>query len=374
MPPFTFGLAIPADDAALRRLLRENPIPGTITLTFEREPSYFGAAVVEGPFQQTIVARDGATGMIVGMGSRAVRPLTVNGQVMPVGYMSQLRIDGRYGWGAAVGRVVRQGFAFYRQLHADGRTPFYLLSLVADNHAAERLLRAGLPHGPYFRPYATLHTYAIATRRKRPPLPLPGNLHLVTGADCWLPAIVACLQRCALRQQFAPWWAEETLFHAAHTPGLRPEDFVLAVQGDEVVGCLACWDQSQFKQTVVRGYQGLLGQARPLWNVITPLTGWPTLPPPNTALKHGYVSHLAVANDHPMVFAALLRHAHSVAVERRYQFLMLGLAAADTKNRLMRAYQTLCYPSQITIAAWDEDLEAVAGLDDRPLGVEIALL
>jgi hypothetical protein len=374
MPPFTFALATPADDAALRRLLRENPIPGAIALTFEREPSYFAAAGVEGPFHQTIVARDEASGQIVGMGSRAVRPLTVNGQVMPVGYMSQLRIDSQYAWGASVGRAVRQGFAVYHQLHADGRTPFYLLSLVAGNRAAERLLTAGLPDGPYLVPYTTLHTYAIATRRKQPPVPLPRDVQLVTGHAGWTQAIVACLQRNGLRHQFSPWWTAETLFHPAQAPGLRPEDFTLAVQGDQVIGCLACWDQSQFKQTVVRGYQGLLARSRALVNLVAPLAGWPPLPPPNTNLKHAYASHLAVDEDNPVIFAALLRHLHAVAVERQYAYLMLGLAQADPWNALIRPYRTLCYTSHLTLAAWEDGRAAIAALDGRAPGIEIALL
>ena len=41
MPSSTLRLATPADEAFLRRLLRDNPMPGSISLTYEREPDYF---------------------------------------------------------------------------------------------------------------------------------------------------------------------------------------------------------------------------------------------------------------------------------------------------------------------------------------------
>ena len=58
MSNLTIKLATPADEVDLRRLLRENPMPGTISVTFEREPDYFIGAWVEGPFQQTILGRN----------------------------------------------------------------------------------------------------------------------------------------------------------------------------------------------------------------------------------------------------------------------------------------------------------------------------
>ena len=63
-------LATPADDAELRRLLRDNPMDGAIRVSLEREPNVGLAAAVEGEPHDTVVARDPATGRIVGMGSR----------------------------------------------------------------------------------------------------------------------------------------------------------------------------------------------------------------------------------------------------------------------------------------------------------------
>src|SRR6185436_9485087 len=104
MSRLSFELATPDDDADLRRLLRENPIAGSISLSFEREPCYFDAAIVEGPFHQTIVARESDSGRVIAFGNRSVRPLFVNGQVQDIGYMSQLRVNPKYGKGLYLAR------------------------------------------------------------------------------------------------------------------------------------------------------------------------------------------------------------------------------------------------------------------------------
>jgi hypothetical protein len=73
-------------------------------------------------------------------------------------------------------------------------------------------------------------------------------------------AILECLARTGRRRQFAPVWTRETLFSSEATPDLQPENFWLVVDGERVAGCLAGWDQSGFKQTVVRRYGGLLAR------------------------------------------------------------------------------------------------------------------
>jgi len=100
MSRYRFELATPADDGELRAVLAATPMPGSIAVSFHREPSYFGAAVVDGRFRQTLAARDQQTRRIVGVASRSVGPRYVNGQPADVGYLSGLRVlEGHRGLG-----------------------------------------------------------------------------------------------------------------------------------------------------------------------------------------------------------------------------------------------------------------------------------
>ena len=372
MPDITLKLATLEDESELRRLLRQNSMPGAISVSFEREPDYFIAAKVEGPFQQTIVAQDEVRGEIIGLGSRSIRERYVNGSPQPVGYISQLRIDPRY---RSMRKVLSQAFTFLRHLHRDGRAPFCFASIIEDNLPARRLLAAGLPGWPCFQSYARMRTLAIYCRRKRPGLPMPVGLQLVRGSAAHAKAIIDCLQRNSARYQLAPHWTGETLFNPEQAPDLAPENFFLALDGERVLGCLAAWDQSRFKQTVVRDYSGALGQWRGLINLGARLAGWPVLPPPQAPFRYCYASHLAIDDDRADLFAALLRALYNHAASQNYSYFMLGLSEAHPLlKKVTGTYRHIDYKSILYLVTWEDELEKLPQMASRIPGPEIAIL
>lgn len=370
----TIRLATPADDAALRRLLRDSPMPGSISLTYEREPDYFIAARMEGALSQTLVKVEDATGEIEGMGTRIVRPMYLNGGVREIGYMSHARADLSRPWGMSLARQLVRGFQKFRELHEDGRVPFYLMSIIADNLPARRLLTSGLPGMPAAREYTRLFTYAIAPRHPRPAIPLPHGMQLRGGMPEDIPAIVDCLQSNGRRMQFSPFWSTENLF-TAQTPNLRPDDFFLAWNGSHVAGCLGIWDQNRFKQTVVRGYRGSLARWRWAVPLLRRFVDVPPLPTPGTPLRYCYISHLAIDDDDPRLFASLLRCAYNETIRRGFDYFLIGLAEANPlRSVLMKNYLHITYPSQLYLMAWEDGLDLVEKVDGRLPGLEIALL
>ncbi len=358
-----FELAQPSDDEALRRLLRENPFTGSISLSFEREPNYFLASNIEGAFHETLVVRDLKTHEMIGIGDRSIRPLYVNGEIKDVGYFSGLRVDSKYRRGLALARFLSKGFEGQREQHKDGRTKFYLMSIVSDNNPAQRLLDSNLPRYPRLYPYTRLFTYAIHPAHPKK----ESSIKIVRGSLDLIPAIVDCLARSGMRTQFAPRWTTDTLLSAL-TPALVIEDFFLAVSGDRAIGCLALWDQQTFKQSVIRGYTGNMARYRKLINLFVPL------PDVGTRLNHCYACLLAVDNDDPEIFSALLRALYNEAARRKYDYFMLGLAEASPFHSIAKSYHPITYESQIYLAAWEDGYEAVAQVDSRPPALEIALL
>src|SRR5436305_15344875 len=85
-----FELATESDDFEIRRLLREQPMPGRISLSLERGSRYFADAALPNAEKQTIVARE--FGRLVCVGSCAIRRCFVNGQPRRVGYLGGLRL------------------------------------------------------------------------------------------------------------------------------------------------------------------------------------------------------------------------------------------------------------------------------------------
>ncbi len=136
---------------------------GSISLKFEREPSFFGIKHLEGPFHQTIVGRDKNTGKIFGFTNRSIRDLFVNGSVQKIGYMSLMRIIKEY----QTGFPAIRGYQFCRELHKDLRTKFYLTSIMEGNEAAKKLLTSGVKGLPRYQEYTRFKTNSSRIRSRR---------------------------------------------------------------------------------------------------------------------------------------------------------------------------------------------------------------
>src|SRR6187551_2817061 len=90
-PVLECAIAGPANEPAIRRLLRENPMGGAIELTFEREPNYDRGANLAGGRDRTIIVSN--RGQLVCVGRCTRRRCWVNGEPRTVGYVGELRLD-----------------------------------------------------------------------------------------------------------------------------------------------------------------------------------------------------------------------------------------------------------------------------------------
>jgi hypothetical protein len=351
---YATGLATPADDAGLRRLLRETPMPGPIRISLEREPGFFAAARQEGGLHRTVAIRDLQTGGLAAMGSRSVHELFVDGQPRRVGYLSQLRIAPEQR--RHTRQLLRLGFDLLRQTHAEDEASFDITTIVAGNEVARRILEAGLPGLPRYRRLEELVTFLLPVRRrfragKR-------DIHVATGSPSLLPGILACLERFGRRHQFALHWT------TTNTP--PPERFYVALTGSHVAGCLALWDQRAFKQVVIRGYDKTLTRWRPLLNLLGA-----RLPAVGQPLAQVYLSHVAIDEDNPHVLAALLAAAMNDARRTGLDHAAIGFAARHPLSEVVRRFDRCReYVSVLYTVHWDNP----PALDGRIPHPEVALL
>jgi hypothetical protein len=172
----------------------------------------------------------------------------LDGAPARVGYLGQLRVDPAWRGRRA---LMRSGYAAVRELRRADEATFDLTAIVMDNAPARRLLEAGLPELPAYRPLHPIVTCVLPTW---PPARVPSGPRVERGASRPVEAIVACLDRNARRHQLSRRWTANVLESGERSPGLGPRDFFLAVSHGEVVGCAALWDQRSFKQVVVRRY------------------------------------------------------------------------------------------------------------------------
>lgn len=371
MDSIDFRVATGADEGDLRQLLRDNPMPGEISVSLEREPDAFLAGSIEGERHDTIIARDRSRGRAVGMASRSVYSGFLNGRPATLGYLSQLRVDRAYR-----GRIglLSKGYDVIRSLRTASDLPFDLTTIVADNRPARRVLGAGLAGLPKYEeiePFITLVLPLWRHRRVRS----PAELRVERGSPERIEEIAQCLERNRVRYQFAPRWTARDLLSPERSRGLRPSDFLIAERAGTLIGCLAVWNQTSFKQIVVRRYGATMRRWRPMMEISARLLGTPRLPRPGCPLSHVHLSHIAIDDDEADVFRALLTRAYNVACDERHLFLVAGFAERHPFVRTIeRDYRAWTYSSVLYAACWEEGKAATASIDRRVPHLEVGLL
>jgi hypothetical protein len=361
-------LATPADDAAIRQLLRREPMPGRIRVTYQREPEFRLGCQVAGEDCQVLVARRQDNGEIVGLASRSVRRVFVNGCEERLGYLGQLRIDPRFR-----GRwLVSRGFSQLKRLHDGDPLPGYLASIVDGNREATGVL---VEHRrrifPEFHAVAECRTLAIDVRRAKPAI--SAGVRISTPAASELPELAAFLRMSGSQRQFYPAWTEDSL-NRLSSLGLGIDDLRIARRGGELVGVAGLWDQSAYKQTVVHGYSGWLKTAAPFYNLGAAWLGRATLPRPGEKVHSAYLSLVSIVNDEIGVFRSLLREVYNFARSRGLDYLLAGFDSRDPLLPAAEEYSHVTYPSRLYFAEWPDGGCSYGQLDGRPAYLDIATI
>jgi hypothetical protein len=394
-----FEVATPVDDFEIRRLLRESPMPGNVSISLEREPDYFtearafdlksakvaedraGSANVSsqggavGTQWHTIVARD--TGRVVCVGSCTIRPRFVNGQPLRVGYLGGLRLDAAY-----AGRfdVLRRGYQLFADLQAEAPADFYFTSIAEDNARARRFLERGVVGMPRYEFVGGFVTLIIAAGRASggAAVESAGPLGTLQPDGAETPAVaeqvLSFLNHRNSELQFAPAWSPEDLT-ALGQLGFRISDAYVLRNGGRIVATGALWDQRGFKQTVIRGYRPWLAFSRFALDGFARLANHPRLPPVGGVLASAFVSHLATAPEQQTALVEVLCRLRASASERQIQLLALGFATSDPRLATIRAkFRCREYYSRIYVVNWPGLGRSAAELDGRLLAPEVSLL
>ena len=88
---FEVRLATVADEPEIRALAGEVAMPGSVTVSFAREPDYFLGTSVMGDPCDVILVRRRRDGVLAGFACRGERRVFVDGTERRVGYIGQVR-------------------------------------------------------------------------------------------------------------------------------------------------------------------------------------------------------------------------------------------------------------------------------------------
>jgi hypothetical protein len=356
---FAVRLATRADDAQIRAVLRRNVMPGAMALAFTHDPSFFDAIEVEGHDAQAIVGE--LDGQVVGAGLIARRRVYLNGAPAEIGYLSSLRADPVIRGTTALAR----GYRYFRALHNAHPASFYLSTIMEENATARALLTSGRAVLPAYHEIGRYQTVAVPLLRGRRGRP-PAGLRLISGREVGAAAVAAFLNTVgSTRQCYPAYTAAEIDAPTGLLRGLALDDIAVALAGDTLVGVTAGWDQRPFRQHRVAAYSGQLRWLQPALGRLLPPSGEP--------VRCLLAALIAVRDDDPAVFRALLRHLRDRHADGTSQWLFVGLAAHDPLLPVAREPLHLTLHSRIYAVTWD-DADAVETLDGRVPYLELGSL
>ena len=365
---YRFSLADASDDAELRQRMAMDEMSGNMALSFRREPDYFLGCGVQGHHSQIIKVTDSNSGHIVGLGARHIKRLFVNGTASRAGYLSDLRGDRD----ARKRTLLARGYTFLRELHDSDHVPLYFSVILDGNDDAVANLtkpRAGLP---IYEKRGRITTPALHLDLQKAELTCDG-VSIRRGDSSAMPQVFAFLIREHAKKQLAPCYGIEDL-GSPQLLGLTPDNFYIAYCGDQIVGCVAAWDQSDFRQTHVESYSGSLRAARPFYNFAARFSSLHALPKPGDKIPYLYLSLIATEDNRSDIFAVLLRTVYRDLRKSKYHFIIAGLHEDDPLSQVLDGYRSIDAGGSLYVIYYPEDADFVSNLDNRTFYVDMATI
>lgn len=355
--------AVPGDDADLRRILRHGAFGSRIVVSFEREPSFFHAEGVRGESTRTGVLTDDRRSEPLGLISRSVVPVHLGGEERRVGFVHTTRLPLGEGLAAAA--------SFLRQARAPGDAPLDVLPVLEEEVELRQALlepAAGLPR---VVSAGSVTVFLVSVRAI--------DLRTVTPASevatkAHVPGIVACLERNGRRAALAPVWRRSDLEGPVLRSGLELSDLRVHLEKGHVRGCIGAWDQTSFRQTVIRAYPRASG----IWTLFGKRPDDRRrylLPAEGSRLRCATVSHLAVDGDDPSPFRSLVAGAALEARRRRLDHVVLVLGRHDPFADVLRDFVPAWeLPVELLAILWGDAQEELRALGAGPIRPDVALL
>lgn len=346
----TYMLATPNEDAALKALLRENAVPSWVSMSIEREPSYFAGCNRFGR-DWAVIACD-EDGNPVGMYACAEQSVYCNGSPNEIGYIGALRVN--HGYRNRI-RILRDGFSSIPRFSQLKPPRFWYTAIASDNERARRVLTANLPGMPKYHYINDLMTIAIASsRQKRHGLWRPIRVEEMDS-------VISYYNGHAQQYQFAPALDPKSLLQT----GAR---FFVFEQNGKISGTMALWNQQPYKQIVAKAYRSPLQQLLPLYNTYALLSRRVPLPSLNRPLDQTYQAFLAITPNSESDLVRVMEDALSLCPT---SVMTLGLHASNPWLRVLtRYFKPLTYRTGIYTVSYDDNVL----LDGRPAQPEVAVL
>ena len=350
-----FSLMTDADNRGVLDLINSTYTKGEIEILFSKSPNYLSAMKMTADTIQAVVGK--IEDRIEVLGTRSLKKAYINGEETTLGYLSDLRVSQN----AKKMNSLSKGFQYIRTLMQDNRAKLHIATIIEDNRHGKIALtwKNKSPDVPNFYDLGLMNTYFLI-----PVLPKffklsSDKINITRGSFNDLDEITEFLNTEGKKKQFFPVYTKEFFLNL---PNFNPQDFYIAKKDNKIAGIVAKWDQTPFKQAVIKKYNKK-------WIFIKRLTG-NILPEENETIKQFYVSFITIKDNNNKIFEALLNQVYED--NKHYKYFSLILHENDGLNNSLKKYFTVKYKSRLYITEFSDDNHIKKLVDNRTPYLELA--
>lgn len=320
--------ATPADGAEILRILESSAAQGSMELLYTRRPDAYSSYMNEPGEARVFVSRDGER--IVGTCAELIRDVYIGGELRKAAYICGLKKDADYD--GSVGFGVRLLKDFCRP-----DIEFYYCSVVSENTDAQNMFEKSR-RIISMEPFADYTTYILSSNIR-----IKTSKHRLTFRRATQEdevELLAFLNREGSKKDLFPAFTSYDQF-----PNLSIHDFYLLTEGDRILCAAALWNQTGYKQYVVKQYRGFMKAAR-LFNPLISMLRYIRLPKENTSLDFPMLSFFLCQNDSE-IHARIFLHEIIAQIRRSYGMFVIGLPGGHFLTPILEKLPSIHFDTKL---------------------------
>jgi hypothetical protein len=221
-----------------------------------------------------------------------------------------------------------------------------LSTIISDNKKAISILESRRANLPNYQKLGKYITYLIPKQKVK----LSKEFEIYKGDDFSLNEILNFINFQGKKKQFFPKYKKED-FNSSYLKDLNLNDFYIACKNNKIVGVLALWDQSKFKQTRIVGYSNLIKFLRLINNFFSYFFNLSKLIKKNELVNSKIVTMPACVNNDPEILKFLISHALK---ELSSDNLLIGLSTQDNLALGLKKLKKRKYLSNIYVVSFED--------------------
>ena len=299
-------LAKPEDGGEILRILESSSSQGNLELLYTRRPDAYESYQKEWGETRVFVSRK--DDRMIGTCAEIIRDVYINEITSKAAYVCGLKKDADYDG------FIGFGMNFIRSLQRDD-IDFYYCSVLSENDHALQVFGNG-SRLISFQPISTYTTYILKPKRFPKKLPITDTFHRATEAD--REELEAFLRCEGSRKDLFP-----KIDYIESVHGLHVDDFYCLRKDGKIVATAALWNQTDYKQYVVKRYGGVMKLMR-LLNALISALGYIRLPKEDQPLVFPMVSFFLCKEDSSELGIRFMEQLEA-CIRERYPMYVIGL-------------------------------------------------